>query len=178
MEKNTELPKRKALRLTKYNYSSSGTYFITICVKDKSRILSDIIKPAQGGGVQIILTKIGKTVEKYLLSSGKIPGVFVDRYVIMPDHIHAIIIVHSGNESDICNGRSKARTNTNEKLPHIVSTFKRLCTKEIGYSIFQRGYYEHIVRGKEDYETISEYIRDNPKRWYHKESSNENKTNR
>ena len=100
-----ELPKRKELRLKQYDYSSKGAYFITICTKDRKRILSDIIKPSVGVGahddplnssqnvLQIQFTEIGKTVEKYLLSSEKITGVKINRYVIMPDHIHVIIFL-------------------------------------------------------------------------------------
>jgi hypothetical protein len=51
-------------------------------------------------------------------------------------------------------------------LPHIVSTFKRFCNKEIGNNIFQRGYIEHIIRDREDYETRAKYIYENPMHWY------------
>ena len=67
---------------------------------------------------------------------------------------------------------SKDRKNilspTNEMVPHIVSTLKRLCNKEIGYNVFQRSYFDHIIRDKEDYNTRIRYINDNPMRWYYK----------
>jgi REP element-mobilizing transposase RayT len=173
-----ELPKRKELRLKQFDYSSAGAYFITVCVKDRKRILSKIQSPVGVGahddpyeGVtgrpKIQLTKTGEIIEKYLLSSKKIPGVKIDRYVIMPDHIHAIVLIYPGGSSPQKNGSSRAPTPTNETLPHIVSTFKRLCGKELGRSIFQRGYFEHVIRGREDYETTTKYIIDNPIRWYY-----------
>ena len=175
MDKEKELPKRKDLRLKQYDYSSAGAYFVTICVKDRKRILSDIVKPPVGVGAlddpltpQIQLTEIGKITEKYLLSSENIPGVKINRYVIMPDHIHAIIFLYPDKYALRKDGSSRAPTPTNEMLPHIVSTFKRFCNKEIGNNIFQRGYIEHIVRDREDYETRRKYICDNPKRWYYK----------
>ncbi|MBQ5601771.1 MAG: hypothetical protein IIU77_02985 [Clostridia bacterium] len=176
MDKEKELPKRKDLRLRQYNYSSKGAYFVTICIKDRKRILSHIIKPSVGVGAlddpttpQIQLTKIGKTTEKYLLSSENIPGVKIDRYVIMPDHIHVIIFLYPDKYATRKDGSSKAPTPTNEMLPHIVSTFKRFCNKELGNNIFQRGYIEHIIRDREDYETRTKYIYENPMRWYYDE---------
>ena len=177
MDKEKELPKRKDLRLKQYDYSSAGAYFVTICIKDRKRILSNIIKPsAVGVGAlddpltpQTQLTKIGKITEKYLLSSENIPGVKIDRYVIMSDHIHVIIFLYPDKYISRKDGSSKAPTPTNEMLPHIISTFKRFCNKEIGYNIFQRGYIEHIVRDREDYETRTKYIYENPIRWYYNE---------
>ena len=180
-----ENPKRKDLRLKKYNYSTNGAYFITVCTKDRKNILSHIAvvgggaldDPKRGalddpkkdkhkqnfaGNVQIKLTRIGKIIEKNLLSSEKISGVKIDRYVIMPDHIHAIIFIDS--DKCIC-GSSRAPTPTNETIPHIISTFKRFCAKEIGENIFQRGYFDHIIRNREDYEKHAKYIYENPLRF-------------
>ena len=171
------MPKRKSTRLKNFDYSSAGAYFVTICSKDRKRIFSDITKPSSVGvgalddplTPQIQLTAIGKITEKYLLSSENIPGVRIDRYVIMPNHIHAIIFLYPEKYITHKEGSSKAPTPTNKMLPHIVSTFKRYCNKEIGDNIFQRGYIEHIVRDREDYETRAKYIYENPIRWYYDE---------
>ena len=92
MEK--EFPKRKAVRLKKYNYSKAGAYFLTICTKDKKPILSSI---SVGDGALDVpspqLTRIGKIVEKYILSTSKIENLSVKQYVIMPNHIHLIILI-------------------------------------------------------------------------------------
>ena len=185
MEMDNELPKRKDLRLKQYNYSSKGAHFVTICTKDRKRILSNIIKPSTVGvgalddplnGAhddplmpQVQLTKIGKVTEKYLLSSENIPGVKIDQYVIMPDHIHVIIFLYPNEYALQKDGSSRAPTPTNEMLPHIVSTFKRFCNKEIGNNIFQRSYIKHIIRDRDDYETKSKYIYENPKHRYYGE---------
>jgi REP element-mobilizing transposase RayT len=202
-----ELPRRKDLRLTCYDYSSKGAYYVTICTQDRRRILSDIVKPSVGGGAldapfmsQIQLTDIGRVTEKYLLSSENIPGVKIDCYVIMPDHIHVIIFLEpseyakrqdgssraptptnemlpqvsstlkyspeTGEYAKRQDGSSRAPTPTNEMLPHVISTFKRFCHREIGSKFFQRGYIEHIIRDREDYETRRKYIYENPMRWY------------
>ena len=117
---------------------------------------------------QVILTHIGKIVEKHLLFSENIPGVKINSYVIMPDHIHAIIFLNPDKYETKGDGMSRAPSPTNHMIPHIVSTFKRFCNKEIGYNIFQRSYYEHIIRDKEDYETRRKYLYENPLRWYYK----------
>ena len=172
MRMEKELSKRKDLRIKQYDYSSKGAYFVTICIKDRERILSDIIKPVGVGAhddPKIRLTEIGKIVEKNLLSSENISGVIIDRYVIMPDHIHAIIFLDPNKYQKREGGSSRAPTPTNKMLPHIVSTFKRFCNKELGNNIFQRGYIEHIVRDREDYETRVKYIYENPMRWYYDE---------
>ena len=171
MDKEKEMPKRKDLRLKYYDYSSAGAYFVTICIKDRKRILSDILPPSVGGGAldapEIRLTKIGNIIEKYLLSSENISGVKIDQYVIMPDHIHAIVFLCPDKYETPRDGSSRAPTPTNEMLPHVISTFKRLCNKEIGNNIFQRGYVEHIIRDREDYKTRAKYIYENPIRWYY-----------
>ena len=177
-----EVRKRKELRLKQYDYSTRGAYFVTICIKDRQRILSDIIEPSPVGVGALDdpfgaifdafvpntrLTSLGRIVEKNLLSSERIPGVTVDRYVIMPDHIHAIVFLDPDAYDARRNGSSRAPTPTNEMLPHIVSTFKRFCNREIGGNIFQRGYMEHIIRDRKDYETRARYICENPVRWYY-----------
>lgn len=179
MDKISEihLPKRKPLRLPGFDYGMSGAYFITICVKERKPILSSITKPTVGVGAlddpHIQLSKIGKIVEKNLLSSENISGVIIDQYVIMPDHLHAIIFLDSQQYTQP-NGSSWAPTPTNKMLPHIVSTFKRFCAKELGGNVFQRGYIEHIVRDGEDYAARVKYILENPRKWYEKHRITEN----
>ncbi len=174
---------RKPTRVKRYDYSKAGAYFVTICVQDRKPILSEIIRTnnpsvnetnntAVGDGAldvpSIRLTPIGKIVEKNLLSSNNIPNVEIDSYVIMPDHIHAIIFIKPNKNTFLQNGTSRAPSPTNEVLPHIVSTFKRFCNKEIGYSIFQRSFADHIIRDNDDYATRRKYICENPIRWYYK----------
>ena len=173
--KGKRIAEKKTNKAKKIDYSSAGAYFVTICIKYRKRILSDIIKPVGVGAFddpltpQIQLTEIGKITEKYLLSSENISAVKIDRYVVMPDHIHVIIFLYPDEYASHKDGSSRAPTPTNEMLPHIVSTFKRFCNKEIGNNIFQRGYIEHIIRDREDYETRAKYIYENPIRWYYDE---------
>lgn len=82
---------------------------------------------------------------------------FVDTYVIMPNHIHMIIELRQ-----TINGSMWSSPPT---IPQIISTLKCLITKKIGFSIFQRNYYEHIVRNEKEYLKIQEYIKNNPLNW-------------
>ena len=156
-----ELPQRKINRIPEYDYSQNGAYFITICTQDRKPILSQIV----GGGAldapMIALTKNGYIVQKYILSSNQIPGVFVDKFVIMPDHIHLIIRVNE--RASI--GTSRAPSPTNTAIPHFVSTLKRFCHRDVGATFFQRSYYDHVIRNQQDYNEIWEYIDNNPRKW-------------
>ena len=109
-------------------------------------------------------------VNKYIMSINNAEGVIVDKYVIMPNHIHLILAVkNEAYQSYVDNGINNsisAIKRSNDMIPHIVSTFKRFCNKEIGENIFQRSYYDHVVRNNEDYEEIVRYIIHNPRRWY------------
>ena len=146
-----ELPKRKPNRLKEYDYSQNGAYFITICTKNREEILSRITVGDDAHIVpKIKLTPTGKIVEKYIL---KIQG--VAKYVIMPDHIHMIISI----DEDI--GAMKASPPTNS-ISQCIKSFKIMVTKTLGYSIFQRSYFDHIIRNRQDYEETWKYIDENP----------------
>ncbi|MBQ3000043.1 MAG: transposase [Clostridia bacterium] len=180
MEK--ELPKRKSTKLKDFDYSSAGAYFVTICTNDRKQILSKIIKTnlmataetndtAVGEGLappafQIRLLPCGEIVEKQLLSlEERFPTVTLEDYVIMPDHIHALIFLH-----EKAGGASPSPT-LNEVVCAFKSLTARACKKEHGIErMFQRSFAEHIVRDREDYETRSKYICENPMRWYYKQS--------
>ena len=187
MEK--ELPNRKPTRHKNHDYSTSGAYFVTICVKNREKILSKIEFNFENRNVNVNLTDIGKNIEENLLKSPNIPGVIIDKYVIMPDHIHAIIVLKNTSADTGRQGAApyeyaekenksvgdgaldipqNIKEATNEKLPQVVSAFKKFCNKQIGYNIFQRGYYDHIIRDREDYETRCKYIYENPMRWYYR----------
>ena len=148
-----ELPKRKPNRLCEYDYSQNGAYFVTFCTQNRCRILSSIV----GDDAHIVPKPYGIVAEKYIRNVPEI-----EKYVIMPDHIHMIIRLD--------NGSMWASTPTDRKPQHnrisnIVRSIKTLVTKEIGKSIFQRSYYDHVIRNQQDYNEIWEYIENNPRKW-------------
>ena len=147
-----EFEKRKLNRLEDYDYSQNGAYFITICVKDRKPILSKIV----GDDAHIVPQKYGMVVEKYINNVTEIT-----KYVIMPDHIHIIIKIE--------NGTMWASSPTN-RVATIVRSLKTLTTKEIGKPIFQRSYYDHVIRNQNDYNDVWEYIENNPKKYLLKQN--------
>ena len=98
----------------------------------------------------MVLSDYGKNAEKYIKS---IPG--IDKFVIMPDHIHMIIKI---------DGTMWASSPTTD-ISQLIKSFKILVTKSIGFSIFQRQYFDHVIRGPQDYEETWRYIDENPARW-------------
>jgi len=154
------LPNRKNNRLINYNYDSAGAYFLTICTKEKQCILSHIVGDDALGVPENQLTKMGKIVEKYILSGNNMDRVRVDKYVIMPNHIHIIMFVDMDTS-----GTPRASSPTNAVVPRFVAALKRLVNKETKQNIFQRSYHDHVIRGEQDYLKIWEYIDNNPQKW-------------
>ena len=147
-----ELPNRKPNRLSDYDYNQNGAYFVTICTQDRKPILSTIV----GDDAHIVPKPCGQIAEKYIRNVPEI-----EKYVIMPDHIHMIIWLDDGSmwASTPTDIRPK------NKIASIVRSIKTLTTKEIGMPIFQRSYYDHVIRNQQDYEEIWQYIDHNPRKW-------------
>ena len=174
---------RKNPRLKDFDYSRAGAYFITICTKGRKCILGRIVDASEetgtsdhfvGTGVpdcpKIILSNFGEIAKKYLIQLNEFyDNVSVERFVIMPNHIHLILMVWGNDRAEISNtdGELWSIANKNATVPSFVSTFKRFCNKEHGDNIWQTRYYDHIIRNYDDFEEISKYIRDNPKRWFY-----------
>ena len=150
-----ELPKRKRNRLEGYDYSQNGAYFITICVKDKKPVLGEVCVGVDAHIDPFVqLSSCGRVVDMYMRN---IPG--IHKYVIMPNHIHMIIMI-----DDPQNGPMWASAPT-QGIQQRIRSFKTMVTKELGKSIFQRSYYDHIIRIQQDYERIWTYIDGNPGKW-------------
>ncbi len=154
-----DLPKRKPTRLKNFDYSSQGAYFVTICTHNRKNILSDIVGGGAHDAPKTVLSDTGKIAQKYILSTNNIPEITVEKYVIMPNHIHLILAVNN------INGTSRAPSPTNSIISHAVSTLKRFVNKEVGQNIFQRSFHDHIIRDQNDYLKIWEYIENNPQKW-------------
>ena len=160
-----EIPKRKTVRLQNFNYSNEALYFITICAADRKQIFSKI-KAVDVSDIEtsyvITPTPCGIIVSDQLkLLEERYPNVTIEDLAIMPDHIHAIIYLHENNPAH----------DRRISLSDIICTFKsittRICKRELKLEkVFQRSYYDHIIRDHEDYEAVKLYIAENPKNWY------------
>ena len=153
-----EREQRKPTRLEEYDYSSPGAYFITVCTDRRRQILSQIV----GGGVldapRVELSVYGKIVERRIsVMNGIYQDVKVDKYVIMPNHIHLILRVTGGS--------SGTPTPTCSRVSSFISTLKRMTNKEIGQNVWQRSFYDHVIRGDRDYLAHLEYVEQNPAKW-------------
>jgi REP element-mobilizing transposase RayT len=148
---------RKINRLKGYDYSSLGSYFITICTKERQEILCKIVGDAAFGVPNVELTEIGEKVKERIDSLTTNPNIRLETYVIMPNHVHLLIT--------ITDGTPRAAPPTKTTISQTVNALKSLTTKQLGYSIWQRSYHDHIIRSEKDFSFIAEYIDNNPMTW-------------
>ncbi len=155
-----EYKNRKNTRLKDYDYSQNGCYFVTICTHNR-QCLFEI--PIVGNDLCVVPSKMpqNKIVEKWLFELQNKYNVKIDRYVIMRDHIHFILIINTERHT----GRS---------LPDMMQWFKTMTTNEyikcvkentlkpFNKKLWQKSYYDHIIRDEEDYITRCNYIENNP----------------
>ena len=200
-------PRRKSTHLKYFDYSSRGAYFVTICTKDRKRLFSEIVLSSSrifnyttdqpvGEGLappvsfptfisddtvaEIRLKSCGQIVkEQLLLLENRYPTVSISDYVIMPDHIHAIIFLNNDTIKDD-NLSNSGGASPSPTLNDVVCSFKsltaRACKQKYGIEkLFQRSYAEHIIRDYKDYETRKAYIQQNPIRWYCKQLSQQDR---
>ena len=148
------LPKRKQIRIENYDYSTSGAYFITICTANREKIFwnnvgADIIRPQN-----IPLSAIGKIAQQSILQiENHYTNVFVDKYCIMPDHIHLILRIDAEYDGRILSAPT---------VSTVVGSMKRWISKQAGKPIWQKSFYEHTIRNQTDYNEIWQYIENNP----------------
>ena len=140
-----KLPTRKRLRIIEYDYSKEGMYFITICIKNRLELLGKIkdnyIELTQEG---IIVKECIKQIEKRYIN------VEIDEYVIMPNHIHMILVINNKTEVTIS---------------RMMKQYKTYVSKKVGYAIWQKSFYEHIIRNEKEYIKIKDYIKNNIINW-------------
>ena len=170
-------PVRKDIRLDNYDYSRNGAYFVTICTHNKMCIFwadNDKYKPIADNKPTIVgaasrrpqndgkihLSEYGKIVKNELK---KIPLIYPDivyipKFVVMPNHVHVIIVI---NNNDVNNGRRNAAPT----ISRIMNQFKGSVSKQSGFSVWQRSFYDRILRNEREYRSAWQYIENNPENW-------------
>lgn len=155
-----ELPRRKPNRLPNYDYSQAGYYFITLCTKDKQPLFwqpsvgADIIRPPQG----IQLSSIGRVVDEAIRAiPAHYPNVALDKFVVMPNHIHLILAL-AEPDGRIISAPTKP-------LSTVIGSMKRAAAKRAGIPLWQKSFHDHVIRGEADYRRIWSYIDANPRKW-------------
>ena len=152
-----ELPKRKPNRLPEYDYSQPNAYFLTICTKDKQYIFWKPVGASIARPNKVLLSEKGKIVEDAIQSISKhYPMISVDNYVIMPNHIHLLLQIHTDDY-----GRAMLAPT----ISTVVQQMKGYVSKRIGESIWQKLFHDHVIRGQQDYLKIWNYIEGNPSKW-------------
>ena len=166
MDIEKDLPQRKPTRLTGFDYNTNGAYFITICTQNRRKLLSRVVgDDVLGVPKSVELLPHGKIADKYINQLNDFyDNVKVEGYVIMPNHIHIMLFVSENGTPG-----TSSPTKQTSAASQFVSTFKRFCNKDYGKNIWQRGFYDHIIRNHEDYEEHVKYIYENPTRWYYDE---------
>ena len=149
----------KGNRLEKYDYSQNGAYFVTICVKDKHKLLGKIV----GGGFHAApatqLSKIGIEVNKTIqYVNTHYYGGKISKYVIMPNHIHLIVILAGGH------GSPPLRKVVGQIKSFTTRKWNEICGTQL-QKLWQRSYYDHVIRNEADYLRIWQYIDGNPANW-------------
>ena len=168
-----KFPDRKSPRFKYYNYNSQGYYFITVCVKNMIHVFGEI----KNG--KMILNKYGIIAEQCLLD---LPNHYnrckIDYYVIMPNHVHVIIII------DDCNRREGSATlppNERHGITEVLRGFKTFSSIKISNSLspgekfcWQKSFYDHIIRNEKELYEIRKYIEQNPVKWDLEKNATEN----
>ena len=153
MKYNPKIHHRRSIRLPKYDYSQPGFYFITICIRERECLLGEI---EEG---MIKLSRYGHVVEYNWFHLTRIyPHIELNTFAIMPNHFHGIIEIKEQDQK--------------HDLAKIIRTFKTFSARRInqvrsmkGIPVWQRGYYEHIIRDEHSLVKIQQYIMDNPLKW-------------
>jgi len=170
MRYDREIHHRRSIRLKDYDYSQPGAYFVTICVKGRKLLFGEIIDG------QMVINRYGEIVKYtwYDLPNHN-DNILLDEFVIMPNHVHGIIIINNVGAGSVGAGSEPAPTTptTNNSLTEIVRQFKTFSAYRInkirqmtGVPVWQRNYYEHIIRNENELNKIRKYIVNNPLKWH------------
>ena len=163
MKFNPAIHHRKSIRIKGYNYAQDGAYFVTICTHNRHRLFGDIT-------TEMVLNPFGIVVGDAWQNTSVIrPGILLDEFVIMPNHIHGIIIIRRGV---LQYAPTPIFQSPSQTIGAIIRGFKSSTTKQInqmrrkpGLPVWQRNYHEHIIRNEEELHRIREYIITNAQNW-------------
>jgi len=162
---------RRSIRLRGHDYSQVGAYFVTICTYNRACIFGHIMDS------EMRLNEIGQiAAEEWTRSERVRDEIELDEWVIMPNHLHGIVWIttnYDGRNVVGATGRSPLPSGPQPRsLGAMVAGFKSAATKRInavygtpGTSLWQRNYYEHVIRNEDTLDRVRQYIRDNPSKW-------------
>jgi len=187
---SAEIHHRRSIRLQGYDYAGAGAYFVTICAHDHKCLFGEIVD-----GVMVLNDAGNIVADEWITTPAMRKNIVLDLFVVMPNHLHGIIAIH-----DDCRGtmhRAQIQPDTKQEgtmhraptkeqfgkptsnsIPTIIRGFKSVVTKRInenrstpGMPVWQRNYYEHVIRDDDDLNRIREYITNNPANWQEDEEN-------
>lgn len=177
---NPKIHHRRSIRLKGYDYSGKGLYFVTLCAQGRACLFGEIINQ------EMIVNDAGRMIEKwYLELENKFTDIECGEYMVMPNHFHAIIENLGENKpglgdagvGGLGSGVGGLGEHIGSPLHRVVQWFKTMSTNEyirhvkasswprFDGKLWQRNYWEHIIRNPKSYQRISDYIINNPKNW-------------
>jgi putative transposase len=169
---NPQLPARRSPRLKDYDYSQDGAYFVTMCTQNRLTLFGEV------GGETMQLNTWGQLVQLCWDNlSDHYPHIELDAFVVMPNHVHGIIVMNDLSGSVMREGLRPSPTDTFEKpklqrLTEIVRAFKSFSVRRInegrntpGTAIWQRSFHDHIIRSERELNILREYTYTNPAKW-------------
>ena len=152
-----ELPTRKQNRLAQYDYRTPNAYFITICTNNRRNLFWKDVGAIIDRPENVPLTSLGMVAQQSIRDiSSHYPAITVDHSVIMPNHIHLLLQIHTD-----ANGRSMIAPT----ISTVVRLMKGTVSKQAGFAVWQKGFYDHVIRNENDYQDIWNYIEGNPSKW-------------
>src|SRR6185295_7946363 len=158
--------RRRSLRLPGFNYGQIGVYFITLCVQHRKYLFGDVVNDTMR------VNEFGKIVaDEWRRMPTMRPNVVLDEFVVMPNHFHALLAIE-GSRRGVLNTPSGQSRSPSQTIGAVLRGFKAATTKKIneyrgqfGEALWQRNYYEHVVRNDDELRRIREYIVNNPMQW-------------
>ena len=152
--------------MSHYDYNTPGAYFLTFCTHNRKHFLSHIVR-AIHESPEPQLTICGKIVDAVMQNIPAHLHVTIDRYVIMPNHVHLIAVVTEENAlRAIRESPLRSRTIMSKLIGYIKMNASKAIRQHYGdVAVWQRGYHDHVIRNREDYVALAEYIQTNPIRW-------------
>jgi putative transposase len=159
---------RRSIRLKGYDYTQAGAYFVTVCTKDRICLFGEIVDG------EMRLSDSGEIVAwTWQDLPNHVSNLQLDAFVVMPNHVHGIIIITNPVvRADSVGAGSEPAPTRSHGLPEIVRQFKTFAARRIndirgapGAPVWQRNYYEHIIRNEKELATMREYITHNPLQW-------------
>ena len=152
-----ELLKRKQNRLTHYDYSTPNAYFITVCTDKRKNLFWKDVGAIIDRPENVPLSHLGMIVRQSIIDIPKhYPMISVDHSVIMPNHLHLLLQINADAD-----GRSLIAPT----ISTVVRLMKGTVSEQAGFSVWQKGFYDHIIRNENDYQEIWKYIEGNPGKW-------------